>query len=162
MKSTVASALLALALVLGGCASLPSPEAMRAQTAGFQLPVQPAPGRALVYVVRPSHLGTLVRFNVFLGDQADSSELGFTRGGEYLHFELPAGEHKLWSKAENWAELVLQARAGEVLFVEQEASMGFLMARNTLKPLDDVAGRFHVKQLKPGTTIKLPATAAAR
>jgi hypothetical protein len=90
-----------------GCASLPSPEAMKAEVAGFQLPKLPEPGKAIVYVVRPSALGGLVRFNVFLNDQEANSEMGFTRGSQYIYFNVPPGDHKIYSKAENWAEALV-------------------------------------------------------
>lgn len=160
-RRTAAGALASATLVLlTGCASLPTPEAMKAEVASFQLPVKPADGKALVYVVRPSGTGTLVRFNVFLNDQADASEMGWTRGSQYIHFNLPPGQHKIWSKAENWADIAVSAKAGEVLFIEQEPSMGILMARNALKPLDDLTGRYHVKKLTLGNVIKTDLPAA--
>lgn len=151
LGSLLAAATLAL---MTGCASLPAPEAMKAEVAGFQLPAPPADGKAVVYLVRPSTLGGLIRFNAFLGDQADASEMGWTRGGQYIHFNLPPGTHKIWSKAENWAEIDVTAKAGDVLFVEQEPAMGIIMSRNSLKALDDLTGRYHVKKLTRGNVIK--------
>jgi hypothetical protein len=154
-RRTLGGLLAATALaLLGGCASLPTPDVMKAEVAGFQLPVKPAEGKALVYMVRPSSLGGLVRFNVFLNDQADASEMGWTRGSQYIHFNVPPGSHKIWSKAENWADIAVSAKAGDVLFIEQDPSMGVIMARNALKPLDDLTGRYHVKKLTVGNVIK--------
>ncbi len=147
--------LAAAALVaMSGCASLPSPEAMRAEVASYQLPKAAAPDKAIVYVVRPSPMGGLVRFNVFLGDQEAASEMGYTRSSQYIHFNVIPGEHKLFSKAENWAEIAVSAKAGETIFVEQELGMGIIMARNSLKRLDDVTGKYHVKSLSIGTVLK--------
>ena len=145
---------IAAAVALGGCASLPSPEEMKAEVANYQLPKMPDPARAMVYVVRPSAAGTLIRFNVFLNDQQDASEMGYTRGSQYIYFLVPPGDHKLYSKAENWAELAITAKAGEVIFVQQEPSMGFIMARNSMTRLDDTTGRWHVKKLEAGTIHK--------
>jgi Protein of unknown function (DUF2846) len=154
LRPLIASALCATALTLAGCASLPSPEVMKAETAGYVLPKQPDAGKAMVYVVRPSSMGGLVRFNVFLDDQQPASEMGYTRASQYIYFNVAPGPHKIQSKAENWSELEVQANAGDVLFIEQELSMGVIMARNTLLKLDEVPGKYHVKTLTLGTVLK--------
>jgi hypothetical protein len=139
---------------LTGCASLPSPEVMKAEVASYQLPKLPEPGKAICYVVRPSGLGGLIRFNVFVDDQADSSEMGFTRSSQYIYFNLSPGEHKIYSKAENWAETQVSVQAGDIIFIQQEPSMGFVMARNELSKLESYQGKYHVKTLQVGTILK--------
>ena len=140
--------------LMTGCASLPSPEAMRAETATFQLPRLPESGKAIVYVVRPSALGGLVRFNVFLNDQEANSEMGFTRASQYIYFSVPPGDHKIYSKAENWAETLVSVKAGDIIFIQQDVSMGIIMARNNLMKLEDLPGKYHVKTLTVGTVLK--------
>lgn len=140
--------------LMTGCASLPSPEAMRAETATFQLPRLPESGKAIVYVVRPSALGGLVRFNVFLNDQEANSEMGFTRGSQYIYFSVPHGDHKIYSKAENWAETLVSVKPGDIIFIQQDVSMGIIMARNTLMKLEELPGKYHVKTLTVGTVLK--------
>src|SRR3990170_4812761 len=109
----LANLIIAVVVVaVAGCATAPTPEAMRAETANYQLPKAPEGDNALVYVVRPSSVGGLVRFNVFVGDRQDSSEMGYTRGSQYIYFNVPPGEHKIYSKAENWAEVVISVKAG--------------------------------------------------
>jgi Protein of unknown function (DUF2846) len=147
--------LAATALVLiTGCASLPAPEVMKAEAAQVVLPKLPEPGKALVYVVRPSGLGALVRFNVFVDDQEAASEVGYTRSNEYIYFNLQPGNRKIFSKAENWAEAAVSAQAGDIIFIEQEPAMGFIMARNSLNRLEDYQGKYHIKTLKVGTLLK--------
>jgi hypothetical protein len=154
-KKTVATALLLAALALTtGCASLPSPEVMKAETAGYQLPKTPEPGKAIVYVVRPSGLGGLIRFNVFVDDQEAASEVGYTRSSQYIYFSLKPGEHKIYSKAENWAEALVKAEAGDIIYIQQEPSMGVIMARNNIFKLEDYQGKYHVKKLTVGTILK--------
>lgn len=154
-RRTVATWVAVAALsVLTGCASLPSPDAMRTAIAGYELPKLPEPGKAIVYMVRPSGLGGLVRFNVFVDDQEAASEMGFTRSSQYIWFNLTPGSHKIYSKAENWAETLVDVKAGDIIFIEQEPGMGIIMARNSLNKIDDTAGKYHVKTLQPGTTIK--------
>jgi hypothetical protein len=137
-----------------GCATLPSSEQMRAETVGFQLPKQPSPGKALVYVVRPSGIGGLVRFNVFVDTQADEAEVGFTRGGQYIYFGVDPGSRKISSKAENWAELTVKVNAGDVIYLQQEPAIGIIMARNNIFPIDETQGKYLVKTLSLGTLIK--------
>ena len=154
-RRTVATWLAVAALAaLTGCASLPSPDAMRSQVEGFTLPKLPEKGKAVVYMVRPSGLGGLVRFNVFVDDQEAQSEMGFTRSSQFIWINLAPGQHKIYSKAENWAETLVEAKAGDIIFIEQEPGMGIIMARNSLKSLDEVTGKYHVKTLTPGTMIK--------
>jgi len=127
---------------------------MRAETATFQLPKLPDSGKAIVYVVRPSALGGLVRFNVFLNDQEANSEMGFTRGSQYIYFSVPPGDHKIYSKAENWAETLVSVKAGDIIFIQQDSSMGIIMARNSLMKLEELPGKYHVKTLTVGTVLK--------
>jgi Protein of unknown function (DUF2846) len=147
-------AIAATLAVLTGCASLPSPEVMKAETATFQLPKLPDPGKAIIYVVRPSGLGGLIRFNVFVDDQEAQSEMGYTRSSQYIYFQVPPGERKIYSKAENWAEALVSAQAGDVIYIQQEPAMGFIMARNSIFKLEDYQGKYHVKTLSLGTIIK--------
>jgi len=142
------------AALFTGCSTLPSTDVMKAETANFKVPKLPEAGKAMVYVVRPSALGGLVRFNVFLDDQEAASEMGFTRSSQYVYFSVKPGPHKIYSKAENWAELSFTANDGDIIFVQQEPSMGVIMARNNLAKLEDIPGKYHVKTLTLGTVIK--------
>jgi hypothetical protein len=154
-KKTFTTALLVAALVaMTGCASLPSPEVMKAETATYQLPKTPEVGKAIVYVVRPSGMGGLVRFNVFVDDQEAPSEMGYTRSSQYIYFNLAPGEHKIYSKAENWAEVQVKAAAGDIIYIQQEPSMGLIMARNNIFKLEDYQGKYQVKMLTVGTILK--------
>lgn len=137
-----------------GCATLPSPQEMQADISGFELPKLPEKSQAIAYVVRPSGLGGLVRFNVFVDDQEAESEMGYTRGNQYIYFNLTPGEHTILSKVENWAETKVTAKAGDIIFIQQDPSMGMLMARNSLTMPEDYVGKYHVKNLTLGTIIK--------
>jgi len=153
----------ALALAFAGCASVPAPEVMQKETEGFQLPQLPQEGKAVVYVVRPSGVGTLIRFNVFVDGQEEAAEMGYTRGRQYIYFNLLPGAHKIYSKAENWAEMEVTARAGDIIFIQQNPAMGLVMARNTLERIEEqYQGKYHVKTLELGTVLKtdLPGASA--
>jgi len=143
-------------IVLGfaGCASLPTPEVMKTEIAGYQLPKLPEEGKAIVYVVRPSVLGTLIRFNVFVDNKEPESEMGYTRGAQYIYFNVQPGDHQILSKAENWAEANITAKAGDIIFLQQEPQMGAFIARNSIFPMQDYEGKYRVKNLKLGTILK--------
>lgn len=147
------TAVVSIAL-LYGCASAPSMEVMQAEVAQYSLPKAPVADKGLVYVVRPSNAGMMVRFNVFLDDQEADSEMGYNRGNQYIYFYVTPGAHVISSKAENWAEVTVTAKAGEVIYLKQEVEVGVVMARNSLKVLNDVEGRYLVKDAALGTIAK--------
>lgn len=128
---------------------------MKEEIVDFQLPKSPEDGKAMVYVVRPAGQGGMIRFNVFVDDKEPESEMGYTRGGQFIYFNLEPGDHLILSKAENWAEINLTAKSGEISFIKQEPSMGFVMARNSLVSIEEYEGKYHVKKLQPGEIIKL-------
>lgn len=143
-----------------GCATLPPPDQMKAQVESFELPKVPEEGKAVAYIVRPSSLGTLIRFNVFVDDQEPESEMGYTRGSQYIYFNLDPGKHKIFSKAENWAETILDVAAGDIVFIQQDPVMGLVMARNNLIKVEDYVGKYHVKTLELGTILRSERGAA--
>lgn len=140
--------------LLSGCASLPSRAVMESEVSDFKLPKTADKDNALIYVVRPSSAGKLIRFNVFVDDKEDSSEMGYTRGSQFIYFFVKPGNHTILSKAENWSELFIDAKAGEIYFFRQDASMGFVMARNELLRIPDYEGKYQVKNTDLGTIIK--------
>lgn len=132
-----------------------SRETMQQNITGYTLPVKPNSESALVYVVRPENVGMLVKFNVFLDDKNESSEMGYTRGNEYIYFNVKPGSCNIFSEAENWADLSLKnVKAGDTIFIMQEVNMGLLYARNSLKIIDEVEGKYYVKNAKQGTVLK--------
>lgn len=141
-------------LAMTGCASLPTNEQMKAATVDYKLPKLPESDKAIVYIVRPSSLGGLIRFNVFVDDQETQSEMGYTRASQYIYFNLTPGDHKIYSKAENWAEMSVSAKANDIIFIQQEPTMGIVMARNNLFKIEDFQGKYHVKTLSVGTVKK--------
>ncbi|HXH71608.1 MAG TPA: DUF2846 domain-containing protein [Mariprofundaceae bacterium] len=146
---------MAIVGLLSGCAGKQlTHEEMKKEIAGYQLPAQASQDKALVYVVRPSSLGGAVRFNVYLDDKQDESEMGYTRGGQYIYFYADPGSHMIRSLAENWAEIELNLEAGKVFFIQQNPEMGLMFARNSLFQIQQIEGTYEVKQLKEGTIKK--------
>lgn len=145
-------------LAITGCSTLPSPEQMKAETADFKIPYLPETDKAMIYVVRPAALGGLVRFNVYVDDRLPDSEMGYTRSAQYIYFNVKPGKHRLFSLAENWAEIEIDVKPNEILFIEQNPEIGFLYARNSLLKIEDYQGKYHLKSLSVGTIIKTGQT----
>jgi hypothetical protein len=143
--------------VLFGCTSLLSNqtrlEEMNAQVANYQLPKLPENEKAIVYVVRPSIDCKPYSFSVFIDNLKPETEMGSTKGGQYIYFDLISGEHKIISKVENWntvAEMNVSAKGGDIIFLEQQPDMGFITLNNKLLTLQDYQGKYYVKTLARG------------
>jgi hypothetical protein len=143
-----------LSSLLGCTAPLPKKENISQEVASFTLPKLPDPGRAIIYVVRPSSLGTAVRFNVFLDNMDPASEMGYNRGGQFIYFMVNPGERRIFSVAENTPELKIDVKEGDIIFLQQRVYPGFIMARNDLLLLGEAEGKYRVKTLELGTIIK--------
>ncbi|MBI5676565.1 MAG: hypothetical protein HZC48_12220 [Nitrospirae bacterium] len=123
---------------------------MALDVSNYSLPKQSEAVNALIYVVRPIALGGAIRFNVFLDDKEDSSEMGFTRGLQYIYFFVSPGKHAIFSKAENWAEINIDVKEGETIFLKQNPSMGIVFARNSLELIQEIQGKYYVKNTSIG------------
>ena len=137
-----------------GCATLPPPEKLALELKDYELPQQIEKDKALVYVVRPSSLGTLIRFDVYLDAKDEDSKMGFTRGNQHIYFYTSPGKHLILSNAENWAEFSIDAKEGEVIFLMQDVQMGILYARNSLSLMNTMEGKYYVKKTSLGTALK--------
>lgn len=93
-------------------------------------------GKAIVYFVRPSVVGTIVPFKVSCND----SLIGSITGKKYLFVVLDSNTYKFISKAENDAEIEIKVEAGKKYFIEQKPKMGIIMARNELILLNNAEG----------------------
>ena len=139
---------------LAACSSLPSKQDMQKAIVGFKPPVGPGKGEAIVYILRPGTFGGLIKFNVFLDNEMPNYEMGYTRGNQYIYFFVKPGEHTIYSNAENTAEIQINPKEGEYVFIKQEPSMGFLFARNSLHKIGKTEGLYHLKQNVSVGTIK--------
>ena len=154
MRKAVAFVVFVALLSLTGCATI-SPARMAEEIKGYNLPQTNEATNALIYIVRPDSIGGMIRFNVFLDDKEDNSEMGYTRGAQYIHFFITPGKHVIFSKAENWAEINIDAKEGDIIFIKQNPSMGFIMARNNLELIGEIEGKYYVKKIEVGEIIKV-------
>jgi hypothetical protein len=95
------------------------------------------PDKALVYVVRPAHVGFAVK-SFFL---CDDEILGINKGDSYFFAQVAPGKHVFWSKSENVDALELTVEAGKTYYLQQHVQMGFGRARTKLEVLDDKEGK---------------------
>ncbi len=98
---------------------------------------QPPPGKAMIYVVRPTMMGNKVQTKLAV----DGKWVGINRGNNYFFFELDPGEHHFCSQAENRSIVTLNVEAGKTYFLQQKVRMGFMKAGNRLATLDEAEGK---------------------
>jgi hypothetical protein len=106
--------------------------------------LQPADGKALVYILRPAGLAMLIRMNV----RCDSLHIGSTKAHNFVYTMLEPGQHTLMSFSENRAKLEITVEAGKVYFVKQEVTMGFAYAETGLTLLDEKEGQKYLQKCK--------------
>lgn len=123
---------------------------MIADNATFQLPAQPIPGKALVFVERTSNLGGAARFEVFVDGKDTANEIGSTYAGKYIYFYVSPGAHQVFSKAGNWSGVDLNVKDGDIVYLEQEAHFGLFQANNSISLLDGVKGKHQLRTLGKG------------
>lgn len=104
----------------------------------------PAEGRALVYILRPSGFGALIKMSVL----CDSVHIGATKAGNYVYVMVTPGRHVLESHAENNVSMDIDVEAGKTYYVRQQVKMGFAYAETGLKLLDDTDGQKDLKKCK--------------
>ena len=139
---------------LSACASELTPDEMKAAIKNYSLPAIPEVGKAVVYIVRPSNVDKQDSFKVYVDDKKNSSKMGYTKGLQYIYFNLEPGKHTILSEAENWAEKTINVNAGDVIYIQQVPERGTLMAKNSLYAPFDYQGKYYVKTLQLGTIFR--------
>ena len=104
--------------------------------------LNPPEGKALVYILRPTSLGSIVKMEV----TANGQYIGATGGKRYIYTILDPGKYIFSSKAENTSELHIVLEAGKTYYLEQKVKMGIILARNELLRLDDIEGHRKLSQ----------------
>lgn len=99
--------------------------------------LNPIEGKAIVYVIRSSLLGALVK----IGVECDDQNIGATKAKQYVYVILDPGEHTFSSRMENKALLDLTLEAGKIYYIKQKVKMGLVMARVGFELMNDSEGR---------------------
>jgi Protein of unknown function (DUF2846)/Prokaryotic membrane lipoprotein lipid attachment site len=112
-------AAIVLALGVSGCSLVPLAD----NTRDAELKTFPVvPDAASLYIYRDDPAGALVRVDVKLNGEL----LGKTATLTYLHRTLAPGKHTIESVSENNAKLEVEAKAGQLIFVRQELTIGLV------------------------------------
>lgn len=106
--------------------------------------LSPDSGKALVYVVRPSIVGSAITFGVKCNDMP----IGSTNGKRFIYTFLEPGTHIFTSKAENVSDLFLKVESGRTYFINQKPKWGTLFSRVQLEKLDEKTGRSYLSKCK--------------
>jgi len=108
---------------------------------------EPADGKAIVYVLRPSLMGNKVQTKLAV----DGQWSGVNRGNNYFFFTLDPGEHYFCSQAENRSLLTLKVEAGKTYYLQQHIQMGVMKARNKLDTMTEEEGKKKLADAHPST-----------
>lgn len=111
-------------------------QSVRTEKGTQTLPEQPT-DKALICVVRPTHLGALIQTKLAV----DKKWVGVNRANNYFYFTLEPGTHYFCSQAENHALLSLVVEAGKTYYLQQRMRMGIMKAENDLQLLDAEEGK---------------------
>lgn len=104
----------------------------------------PDSGMALLYVLRPSGFGALIKMSVLV----DGKHIGATKAENYVYAMIEPGQHLLESHAENNSSMNITVEAGKIYYVRQQVKLGFAYAETGLKQLEDKDGQKDLKRCK--------------
>lgn len=140
-KNGLIGLLLAMALLVTGCASVPmASEAEDGAAKAFAVKLD----RANVYVYRNETFGAAIPMTVSINGRV----AGQTGPQTYFMWEVEPGLHEISSHAETVSTIQLNAQAGKSYYVWQEVKMGVFMARSLLQQVDEETGRKGVLECK--------------
>lgn len=86
---------------------------------------KPAPGKALIYFVRPQNFGGAIKVKLY----ADGEPLGIISRSSFVFKEVEPGKHEFIGVAENAAFLEAEVEADEIYYVQVAIHMGAMKAR---------------------------------
>lgn len=103
-------------------------------------------GKARVYVLRTSALGSLVKFGVYQ-DTRDNL-IGKLGPKSYLSWDMEEGEHKILARAETERFFTINAKAGKAYYLKLIPTFGIAIARVKFELLSETEGAELISQLK--------------
>jgi hypothetical protein len=125
--------LIILTVVLAGCASLPpTPQDIEAKR------FEPAPGKAVIYVVREypdisRDVATLM---------LDDRMMGSTYPGTYFRWVVDPGRHEIRGYAGDAGKITLDVGPDRIYFIQQSVSVFFFgFAQSFFRPVPEAYGR---------------------
>jgi hypothetical protein len=134
MRKYLAVAMLAAAVGMTGCASVPM--AGRSDDAAAKQ-FAPVADKGTVYIYRDEIMGSAIKMPLLV----DGISVGDTGPKTYLEVALPPGTHSVTSKTEKDVTISLDVQAGKTYFIWQEVKMGMWAARSQLHIVDEAKGK---------------------
>ncbi len=119
-----------------------------------ETPVRPniIEDKALIYVIRPSYIGFMVPFKVYLDDKP----AGLTKGKTYFYFYTTPGYHVLKTIAGNTTNLELNLVAGEKYYVKQSIILDKIKPGTDVKIINEDEGEKYLKKINLLKFLKIP------
>jgi len=102
-----------------------------------QKPAEQPADKALVFVIRPTHVGALIQTKLAV----DGKWVGVNKANDYFYVVLDPGPHYFCSQSENRSLLSLTLEPGKTYYLQQKVKMGVFKARNKLALLDENEGK---------------------
>ncbi len=140
-KNTLVGLMLALVVLVTGCASVPMTSVeddSRAKAFSVK------PDKSNIYVYRNETFGGAIAMTLSL----DGKVAGESAPMTYFVWEVESGQHEIKSHASNVSILLLTTQPGKNYYVWQEVKMGALYARSQLQQVDEETGRKGVLECK--------------
>lgn len=140
-KNTLVGLMLALVVLVTGCASVPMTSVeddSRAKAFSVK------PDKSNIYVYRNETFGGAIAMTLSL----DGKVAGESAPMTYFVWEVEPGQHEIKSHASNVSILLLTTQPGKNYYVWQEVKMGALYARSQLQQVDEETGRKGVLECK--------------
>ncbi len=106
--------------------------------------LSPVQGKAIVYLLRPTDFGAIVKMNI----DCDDIHIGSTTAERYVYTLVNPGTHVFVSKSENHSSLSITVEAGKIYYIKQQVKMGIFFAETKLKLLDDTEGKKYLSKCK--------------
>ncbi len=91
----------------------------------------PAPGKAIVYFMRPSTMGYAVKFQIWDGTYF----VGLSQARSYFSYQCDPGKHLFLGIAENKIAIETDLEAGKSYYIGTGARMGAMKARMVFTPV---------------------------
>ena len=121
-------------LLLVAALSLPAFAAKHMQSAKDQDP-KPAPGKALLVIVRPSAMGGAIASSLYDAPDGNTEFIGILGSHDKLAYQAEPGKHRFMVIGENADFMDADLEAGKVYYAVVRARPGMWKARFSLLPI---------------------------
>jgi hypothetical protein len=141
VRKVLVAALLAITVLVSGCASVPM--ASKEKDASAKTFAKPAGNSASLYIYRNSNFGAALKKWVSLDGVALYQSAPMT----YMYVTVPAGKHVVSTQSEfGDNELELSAEDGRQYFIRNYIKMGVFVGGANLEFVDEATGKAGVQE----------------